>query len=83
MVEMNNTSRGNKNKSQHLRLTGGVGDGVGGIVLLGGGLAVGGLIAAFSIIKNRKEKNFDNSATPSNKKTNAWQGLCFFIRIHG
>ncbi|KAJ0051930.1 hypothetical protein Pint_00936 [Pistacia integerrima] len=78
--EINKSSHGKKNKSQRLGLTVGAGDGIGGIVLLGGGLAVAGLIAAFSIIKNRNGKKCDNSATPSNKKKDATQGLDLFLQ---
>lgn len=83
MEEMNKSSHGKKNKLQRLGLTVGAGDGVGGIVLLGGGLAVAGLIAAFSIIKNKSGKKYDDdSPTPSNKKNDATHthGLSFFLQ---
>lgn len=80
MEERNKSSNGKKNKSQRLGFTVGGGDGVGGIVLLGGGLAVAGLITAFSIIKNSNRKKYDGSANPSNKKQDATQGVSYFLQ---
>lgn len=80
MEERNKSSNGKKNKSQRLGFTVGVGDGIGGIVLLVGGLAVAGLITAFSIIKNSNRKKYDGSASPSNKKQDATQGVSYFLQ---
>lgn len=69
-----------KKKSQ-LRINVGSGCVLGGVVLLGGGLAVAGLMAAFAIVKNRysqrddQKNEEDSAATASEKVHDGTQGL--------
>lgn len=81
MAEEDKSAR-EKKKSQ-LRFKVGSGGVLGGVVLLGGGLAVAGLMAAFAIIKNRNserddQKNKEDSSaatTASEKVHDGTQGL--------
>ncbi|GLT64270.1 hypothetical protein SLA2020_367740 [Shorea laevis] len=89
MEEQKSTSGKRDKKTTQISFCGG--DGIGGLVLFGGALAVAGLIAVFTIKKRRSSKKpsghggskeSKNSLISCKKEMKEVKGCAFFLQLH-